>query len=196
MAQKVLNQKNKIDDFISDLNKLTKKHDLIIDEELQNSNIKVYTKNYDLVGEIEYNEEAGGYQEKLSQIQREIRKETDSGGGSGDNGKQTLKDLLTEVENLQEEFLETVVGKNPNIVTKEEELIYWVSLDKIEDTTEDWDLWEEIRHEPKQFLWKKIKDLHWEVIDEDGEVIIEVTNGDVCQYTDKEVLEQNYSEYL
>jgi len=191
MAQQL--QENKIDDFIADLNKLTKKHNLIIDEELQNSSIKIYTKDYDLVGEIEYDEETGSYQENLSQIQKEIREEADSGGG---DNKQALKNLLNEVENLQEVFLEKVVGNNPKIVTKEEELIYWVSLDKIEDTTEDWDLWEEIRHEPKQFLWKKIKDLHWEVIDEDGEVIIEVTNGDVCQYTDKEVLEQNYSEYL
>ena len=89
-----------------------------------------------------------------------------------------------------------MVGNNPKIVSEEEELIYWVALDKIEDKFEDYKLWDEIRHEPKQFLWKKVKDLHWEVIDEDGEVIIEVTKEDVRQYVDDEVLEQHYSEYL
>ena len=193
MAPQVLKKEKKINEFIADLNKLSKKHDLIIDEELQCRCIKVYTKDYELVGEIEYDEDTGRYQKKLSQIQKEIRQEVNN---DVDDNKQAFKDLLTVVENLQENFLKTVVGKNPNIVTKEEELIYWVALDKIEDTTEDWDLWDEIRHEPKQFLWEKIKDLHWKVVDMDGEVMIEVTKEDVCRYVDNEVLEKHYSKYL
>ena len=41
--QAILAKEVRLKEFIADLNKLTKKHDLIIDEELQTSNIKVYT---------------------------------------------------------------------------------------------------------------------------------------------------------
>ena len=190
MVQQVLKQEKKINDFIADLNKLTKKHALIIDEELQTSNIKVYTKDYELVGEIEYDEEAGGYQENLSQTQKEIRAEANKGGG---NDNQVLQDLLTEVENIQKEFLETVVENvenGPKLVTEEEELIYWVVLEKIDD-----DLWFNVRYHPEEYTWNKIKDLHWEVI-EKGEVIIEVDKTDVCRCVDEDVLDQHYSEYL
>lgn len=195
MVQQAFKQEEKINEFVADLNKLTKKHGLIIDEELQTSNIKVYTMDYELVGEIEYDEEAGSYQEKLSQTQKEIRAETNK---DGDNDKQVLQKLLTGVENIQKEFIETVVDNvenEPKLVTEEEELIYWVALDKIDDVYDDGDLWFNIRYHPEDYTWNKIKDLHWEVIEE-GEVILVITKEDVCCYVDEDILEQNYSEYL
>ena len=178
--------------FIADLNCLCERHNLIIDKETSPSYLRVYRKyGYNEVGKIEYDERTEQYQEYLSQTQREIRDEIKS-----EIKDENLKEILNNLQKWQDQFLEEVIEKNPNIVSEEEELIYWVALDKIEDKFEDYKLWDEIRHEPKQFLWKKVKDLHWEVIDEDGEVIIEVTKEDVRQYVDDEVLEQHYSEYL
>ena len=178
--------------FIADLNCLCERHNLIIDKETRPSYLRVYRKyGYNEVGQIEYDEITEQYQEYLSQTQREIRDEVKS-----EIKDEDLKEILNNLEKWEDQFLEEVIEKNPNIVSEEEELIYWVALDKIEDKFEDYKLWDEIRHEPKQFLWKKVKDLHWEVIDEDGEVIIEVTKEDVRQYVDDEVLEQHYSEYL
>ena len=192
--QEILATEAKLKRFIADLNCLCEKHGVIIDRELPPYQLDVYAKGEGShIGKIEYDRSKNKYQEHLSQTQKEIRKEVKEEKVA--QNEEELKDLLNEVENLQEEFLETVVGKNPKLVSEEEELIYSVALNVIDDIYDDGDLWFNVRYHPEEYTWKKIKDFHWEVIDE-GEVIIKVNKTDVCRYVDDEVLDQHYSEYL
>ena len=190
--EEVLEAEASIKRFITDLNCLCERHNLIIDKDTNPAFLRVYRKyGYNEVGKIEYDEINEHYQEYLSLTQREIRDEIKS-----EIKDKNFLNVLNNLKKWQEEFLEEVVGKHPKIVSEEEELIYLVALDKIEDEFKDYKMWNKLKHHPEEYQWKKIDNLYWQVVAEEGEVIIEVTKEDVCRYVDDEVLEQHYSKYL
>ncbi len=179
---------NRLNKFIEELNNLCEKYNLIIDKENKPSYLQVYwKKGYREIGKIEYDEITEQY---LSLKQKEIRQEV-----KADIKDKKFLEVLNNLKKWQEQFLKEVVEQNTRIVSEEEALIYHTALDKIEDRYKDYQMWDEIRCHPEHYRWRKIKDLHWEVID-DGRVILEITKEDVLRYTDEDVLEKHYSKYL
>ena len=130
--QEILAKEAKLKKFMADLNCLCERHNLIINKEIRPAHLRVFEKSDGReIGKIQYNEKQDKYQEYLSPTQKEIRKEVK---------EEISKEILNIVDKLQNQFLEKVVGKNPKIITDEEELIYWTALDKIEDKFEDYKL--------------------------------------------------------
>ena len=189
--QEILAAEARLKKFMADLTCLCERHNLIIDKDIKPAYLRVYDKNnHKKIGKIKYNWQENNYQEYLSPTDRHIREEV-----KAEIKEEHLQKMLDKVNVLQNQFLKKVVERNPGIVSEEEELIYLVALDKIEDKFDDCKLWNDIRYEPKKYTWRKIKNLHWKVINK-SEVILEITKKDVFHYMDEDFLEDNYSEYL
>ena len=189
--QEILAAEARLKKFMADLTCLCERHNLIIDKDIKPAYLRVYDKNnHKKIGKIKYNWQKNKYQEYLSPTDRHIREEV-----KAEIKEEHLQKILDKVNVLQNQFLKEVVQRNPGIVSEEEELIYQVALDKIEDKFDDCILWNDIRYEPKKYTWRKIENLHWKVVDK-GEVILEITKEDVFHYMDEDFLEDNYSEYL
>ena len=188
--EEILAKETRLKKFMADLTCLCERHNLIIDKDIKPVYLRVYDKkSHKKLGKIKYNWNRDKYEEHLSPTDKHIREEV-----KAEVKEEDLQEMLDKVNELQEQFLKEIAERNPKIVSEEEELIYQVGLDKIEDIYEDDDLWFNIRYYPEEYKWEKIKDLHWEVI-EDGEVILEITKEDVFYYVDEDILEANYSEY-
>ena len=90
-----------------------------------------------------------------------------------------LKELNNQVEKLQEVALNELI-KNTNVTSEEEELMYLIALDKLEDE-KDFNTWDKVYYESESNSYIKNNN-NWLIVDEDNEVILTITENDIKKY--------------